>query len=352
MTERAGRAQVKAWWGRWPDANVGVVTGAVSGVAVVDLDPRHGGEATLERLEEIWGGLPTTLESQSGGGGRHIWFTVTGAPVPSSVLGEGVELKAERGLIIAPPSRHILGGIYRWRRPPAEPVLLPDWMRQMAGNRGRGHRAPAGRPVRTHQEQREFRDLWLQSGVEIGPGDGYYLCPFHDDHHPSLHVDAGSCRWYCFACRIGGGTGSLARRLGQARQRQPLGRLRGWVGRDRSVTLGAEVSVGVVGESIHQDELIALAGGRRRYGGVELMTVAELVPLDTGGIEVRIEGSPVGFLDHEDAGRFAHEVDDAIHNDGVATCQASIRGGWDRGGDDVGLFGVTLMLPDDSIGRR
>ena len=108
-------------------------------------------------------------------------------------------------------------------------------------------------------------------------------------------------------------------------------------------------AVEVVGESFHQDELLSLSGGRRHYGGVELDAVAELVPdLDPdapGSVSVLIDDLAVGHLRSEDVDRLRPVIAQARVVYGFATCRAVIRGGWDRGGDDVGLFGVGLFLP-------
>ncbi len=113
------------------------------------------------------------------------------------------------------------------------------------------------------------------------------------------------------------------------------------------LTLPGGERIEVVGESLHQDELLALAGGRRRYGGVELEALAELVPGPEHEdiVAVLVKGRPVGRLRREDAMRFRPAVEESIREHGVATCAALVRGGWDRGGDDVGLFGVVLLLP-------
>jgi Bifunctional DNA primase/polymerase, N-terminal len=50
--------QLAAWWRRWPAANLAVVTGRVSGLVVVDVDVRHGGDRTLAELEAEHGDLP------------------------------------------------------------------------------------------------------------------------------------------------------------------------------------------------------------------------------------------------------------------------------------------------------
>ncbi|HHC09589.1 MAG TPA: hypothetical protein ENK55_12900 [Actinobacteria bacterium] len=338
--------EVRSWWRRWPEANVGIVTGTVSGVAVVDVDPRNDGDRALDELEAGYGPLPDTAISLTGGGGEHLWFRLD-EPVPSALLADGVELKAEGGLVVAPPSRHVSGGIYRWlagadpsRRPLAP---LPAWIASVAaGSFRRGAGTPP--PPRSDAEREAFAAAWARAGITLLPGDNYYRCPFHDDEHPSLHVDAEGCRWYCFACRIGGGIGALRRRLGEpdVGPRRPR---RGWVGPHRAVTLSGDLELQVVGESAHQDELLELTGGRRHPGGVEMDAVAELVPDEErrSRIEVWIGDRLVGRLRYEDAARLRHLVDAAVERYGVATCRAQIRGGWDRGDGDVGRFGVVVF---------
>ena len=46
----ASVGDVRAWFARWPNANVGIVTGVVSGLVVIDVDPRHGGNDSLAEL--------------------------------------------------------------------------------------------------------------------------------------------------------------------------------------------------------------------------------------------------------------------------------------------------------------
>ncbi len=348
MDRPAGHETVHAWWRRWPNANVGVVTGSVSGVATIDIDPRNGGDFTVSNLETSGRGLPPTLESATGGGGRHLWYRLSEQKLNSVTLGVGVELKAERGLVVAPPSRHLSGGSYRWLDYSMEPSSLPRWIVHPATGEDAVHLAP----VRTTSERAEFREAWVRAGIELMAGEAHYLCPFHDDHHPSLHIDADGCRWYCFACRIGGGTGRLLQELGISHPPPPRERIQGWVSSHEEMTLVGESSVEVVGESFHQDELLSLAGGRRSYGGVDLQAVAELVPVEGDGIEVQVEGRTVGFLSRPDAQRFAGLIEDSVVQHGFATARASIRGGWDRGGDDVGLFGVSLSMPQGSRPSR
>jgi bifunctional DNA primase/polymerase-like protein len=65
---------ISRWRGMWPDANRGVRTGAESGIVVLDVDPRHGGDDSLHELEREHGEVPATIECLTGGGGRHIYF--------------------------------------------------------------------------------------------------------------------------------------------------------------------------------------------------------------------------------------------------------------------------------------
>jgi hypothetical protein len=98
-----------------------VATGVKSGLVVLDVDPRHGGDESLIQLTEALGGLPDTLVALTGGGGRHLFF---GYPADHDIrnaaaLGgyEGLDLRGEGGYIVAPPSLHESGRNYSWQDP-------------------------------------------------------------------------------------------------------------------------------------------------------------------------------------------------------------------------------------------
>jgi hypothetical protein len=138
--------EVHAWFSGWPEAGVGVVTGAVSGLVVLDIDPRHGGEASLERLQKQYDRLPSTLQCRSGGGGRHLYFAHPRAPIRSKAgFAPGVDLRGEGGYVVAPPSLHASGLRYVWvgdRKPKISDLTpLPDWVLQLAVDQPRrlGH---------------------------------------------------------------------------------------------------------------------------------------------------------------------------------------------------------------------
>jgi hypothetical protein len=101
---------IQTWWKLWPEANVAIVTGAFSGLLVLDVDPRHGGEESLEELEAKHGRIPDTMETITGGGGRHILFAHPGGVVGNKVgLVPGLDVRGDGGYIVAPPSLHMSG---------------------------------------------------------------------------------------------------------------------------------------------------------------------------------------------------------------------------------------------------
>ena len=72
-------AQVRNDFTRWPNANVGIVCGADSGIWVLDIDTaeattRHDGFASLAHLETIYGPLPATLTALSPSGSQHRYY--------------------------------------------------------------------------------------------------------------------------------------------------------------------------------------------------------------------------------------------------------------------------------------
>ncbi len=131
--QRPEVSDVEHWFSRWPDANVGIVTGMLSGLVVLDVDVAHGGAESMAELTRDRGPLPDTVEALSGGGGRHIYFEHPGGRVPNRVeLFRGIDLRGDGGVIVAPPSTHPSGQPYRWRpgRSPGALALaaLPDWL--------------------------------------------------------------------------------------------------------------------------------------------------------------------------------------------------------------------------------
>jgi len=141
--------QVKAWFHDHPNANLGIVTGAVSGLVVLDVDPAHGGDESLTGLEQDFGALPHTVESLTGGGGRHIYFRHPGGVVQNRVgLAPGIDLRGDGGLIVAPPSVHPSGRRYYWEvsHHPDETQLasMPSWLLRLAQDQD----APKGHPLR------------------------------------------------------------------------------------------------------------------------------------------------------------------------------------------------------------
>jgi putative DNA primase/helicase len=106
-------AVIAEWFGRGR-FNIGIVTGAISGIVALDVDPRHDGVDTIAGLEGDHGLLPSTWRFLTGGGGEHILFRHPGSTIPNSAgkIGPGVDVRGDGGYIVAPPSEHISGRLY------------------------------------------------------------------------------------------------------------------------------------------------------------------------------------------------------------------------------------------------
>lgn len=136
---------VARWWTDWPDANIGLATGAVA--SVLDVDPKAGGDDTLRLLEEQHGPLPGTWRALTGGGGLHAYFLpVPGLRNSASLLGPGLDIRGEGGYVVAPPGDHASGGTYTWELnygPDDGPLArMPEWMAEaLLRPRGTGEAA-------------------------------------------------------------------------------------------------------------------------------------------------------------------------------------------------------------------
>lgn len=99
--------------------NIGVATGSVSGDLIVidaDVKPEMGkdGVSFVETWQREHGAWPDTVEATSGGGGRHSYFKAPPGIKSSANAEHGVDVRAEGGYIVAPPSIHPSGAPYEW----------------------------------------------------------------------------------------------------------------------------------------------------------------------------------------------------------------------------------------------
>jgi hypothetical protein len=126
--------QIREWWSRYPGANVGIATGKESGLVALDIDPPNGGDKSLRELEEQHGELPETVESITGGDGRHFFFKYPKGKTIRNKVGfrPGIDIRSDGGYIVAPPSIHACGGGYEWEvtghPDEAELAEMPDWL--------------------------------------------------------------------------------------------------------------------------------------------------------------------------------------------------------------------------------
>ena len=141
-------ATVGKWWRQWPDANIGIATGAPSGIWVLDIDGDEG-EATLATLQAKHGAFPDTVTVISGGGGKHFWFKMPpGQTIRTSAgkIGPGVDVRGDGGYIIVPPSIHPNGTPYVWSDGKGlsdlEPAKAPAWLLELVTEKTVKHTAP------------------------------------------------------------------------------------------------------------------------------------------------------------------------------------------------------------------
>ncbi|MEU4244294.1 bifunctional DNA primase/polymerase, partial [Actinoplanes sp. NPDC026619] len=110
LRDASMRSQViRAWWRRWPHANIGLATGTV--LDVCDIDTGAGLTAVLDLLGVIRPPGPLVRT----GSGWHLWFAAGGLPSRVALL-PGVDWRGRGGLVVAPPSVHASGVSYRFQQ--------------------------------------------------------------------------------------------------------------------------------------------------------------------------------------------------------------------------------------------
>lgn len=109
-------AIIRQWWAKWPKANVGIVTGEVSDILLLDVDIKEDGPGHLAALEALYDKLPDTVEVITGSGGRHILFKYPkGRTIPNKArFYPGLDTRSTGGMFVAAPSLHSSGRRYEW----------------------------------------------------------------------------------------------------------------------------------------------------------------------------------------------------------------------------------------------
>jgi hypothetical protein len=155
---------IEFWWARHPDNNIGVATGSVSAIFVLDVDGNEGRE-TLATLEEQHGQLPTTVEvvtpgkinKKTGvhsGPGLHLYFRYPlGLDIRNAQDRDdlpGIDWRGNGGYVAVPPSEHPDGGFYAWSVDSADTFAdAPDWLIKIVTNR---HAGSNGKPIARRAE--------------------------------------------------------------------------------------------------------------------------------------------------------------------------------------------------------
>ena len=153
----ADSEEIKKWFAENPDANIAIVTGAVSNVVVIDLDSFEAKEALKKELSVF--DIQFVPRSRTANG-FHLFFKHPGGIVRNRTgILRKIDVRADGGYVVAPPSKHPSGRTYIWEVPltPAAPELPPELydlivrngMRQNGnGNKESGRITSGGRNAR------------------------------------------------------------------------------------------------------------------------------------------------------------------------------------------------------------
>jgi len=139
---------IKEMYSQLAHPNIGIRTGKGSNLVVVDVDKRSGGLETLQQLEAEYGKIETR-RVRTGGGGLHLYFVYPKKGTVKSGAGKGgrgIDIKADGGYVIAPPSVHQSGGRYKWID--GEGVAeLPDWLLKRIRGKAKSPKLQKGKKV-------------------------------------------------------------------------------------------------------------------------------------------------------------------------------------------------------------
>jgi len=119
QTRKASEAELRQWLEKWPEMNLGIVTGPISSLAVADLDGPEGVKTGIKLH------LQSSSTSLTGNGKQVFYKWQNGIRNSVKQIAPGVDVRGEGGFVVAPPSIHPSMRTYRWER--FVPGLIPDF---------------------------------------------------------------------------------------------------------------------------------------------------------------------------------------------------------------------------------
>ncbi|HQB18864.1 MAG TPA: bifunctional DNA primase/polymerase, partial [Candidatus Pacearchaeota archaeon] len=117
---------VDRWWSQWPNANIGIVTGSISRLLVLDIDGEEGRQSLKIASNDAPINTPVARSSR----GKHYYFRANRIFRTCAGILPGVDVRCEGGLIVAPPSVHPSGRVYEWEKSIFDFSLedTPEWL--------------------------------------------------------------------------------------------------------------------------------------------------------------------------------------------------------------------------------
>src|SRR5262245_9915782 len=146
QTRRASADEIESWWSLWPDANVGVVTGAISELVVIDMDSAE----AKDKLKEL---LPsfdlTDVPRSRTGKGWQLFFQHPGVVVANRAgVIAGLDVRGDGGYVVVPPSIHPNGKTHMWESPINGALpKLPVELFELISSHGNGAIKEATSPI-------------------------------------------------------------------------------------------------------------------------------------------------------------------------------------------------------------
>lgn len=164
------KAKIGEWWSAAPKDNIAIAAGHESNLVVLDVDVRSGTDGRSTLLELLKGKNPETFAVRTGSGGIHFYFAHPGFRISNSAgsIGPGLDIRGDRGCVIAPPSLHATGRRYEVIQNLPKIADLPDVILEVLRSRKDASRIAIGqRNSRLTSEAGRLRNTGMGSAAML-----------------------------------------------------------------------------------------------------------------------------------------------------------------------------------------